>query len=451
MDNKKIAAVVLAAGKGTRMHSSRPKVLQQLLGEPLLWYVHEAVSRVCGQVFVVTGHCAEEVERTELRPMPQFVRQSEQLGTGHALQTAWPSIGGYEWCLVVNGDTPLITPEDLRTLIDKGLSADLAFLTMRLPEPGGYGRIVRNRKGDIERIVESKDFDPANHGAPTGEVNAGHYLLNVNKVGGLLSLLDNCNRQKELYITQLVDLAIARGLIVEGIEGKGPNLLGVNSPNELVQAEETLRQNIVSAWSAKGALIRNPGAVRIGPRAVLEPGSEVTGPCEIYGHSRVESGARIESHTWVMATILQGGTQVRSFSHLDGAHVGPNCVVGPYARLRPGTILKEDARIGNFVEVKKCVIGQGSKANHLTYLGDSEIGENVNIGAGTVTCNYDGKLKHKTVIGDEAFIGSNTALVAPVSIGGRSIIGAGSTITKDVGEDILAVARSKQKQYPRRG
>jgi bifunctional UDP-N-acetylglucosamine pyrophosphorylase / glucosamine-1-phosphate N-acetyltransferase len=451
MDEKKIAAVVLAAGKGTRMHSPRPKVLQQLLGEPLLWYVHEAVSRVCRQVLVVTGHCAEEVERTALAPKPLFVRQCEQLGTGHALQTAWPSLDGYEWCLVVNGDTPLITSGDLQVLIDDGAKADLAFLTMRLQNPGGYGRVVRNRKGEIERIVEAKDFDPMIHGAPTGEVNAGHYLLNVKTVGELLGSLTNCNRQKEYYITQLVDLAIAGGLKVEGIEGKGQNLLGVNSPSELVHAEESLRQDIVASWSEKGALVRNPGAVRIGPRVVLEPGCEVTGPCEVYGESRIGPGARVESHTWIMATILQSGSHVRPFSHLERANVGPQCVVGPYARLRPGTILKEDARIGNFVEVKNSVVGQGSKANHLTYLGDSEIGENTNIGAGTITCNYDGKRKHKTVIGDEAFIGSNTALVAPVSVGSRSIIGAGSTITKDVGDDILAVARGKQKQYPRRG
>jgi bifunctional UDP-N-acetylglucosamine pyrophosphorylase / glucosamine-1-phosphate N-acetyltransferase len=427
-------------------------VMQELLGEPLLWYVHEAVRKVSQETIVITGYKAEEVEGFALVGHPQYVRQPKQFGTGHALQIAWPHLGSAQWCLVVNGDTPMITAIELERLISLGSDMDLAFLTMDLEEPSGYGRIVRSGNGRLERIVEAKDFDPAIHGVATGEVNAGHYLLNRKTVEPLLSRLDNKNKQGEFYITQLIDLAIEQGLRVGGIKGHGSaNLLGVNSPRELVCAEEDLRQQIVSSWIERGVIIRNAGSVRIGPRVELEPGCEITGPCEIYGQARVETGVRIDSHCWIMATNLHPGSHIRSFSHLELAEVGTGCVVGPYARLRPGTLLMDDARVGNFVEVKKSVLGRGSKANHLTYLGDSEIGEGVNIGAGTITCNYDGKRKHKTVIGDGSFIGSNTALVAPVTIGKRSIVGAGSTITKDVGEDLLAVARSKQKQYPRKG
>jgi bifunctional UDP-N-acetylglucosamine pyrophosphorylase / glucosamine-1-phosphate N-acetyltransferase len=452
MNNSLVTGVVLAAGKGTRMHSPRPKVMQELLGEPLLWYVHDAVSRVCGETLVITGHNAGEVEGFPLQGNPRYIRQTEQLGTGHALQTAWPHLGPAEWCLVVNGDTPMITPAELEQLISHASDTDLAFLTMELDDPAGYGRIVRGTGGLLERIVEAKDYDPAAHGPATGEVNAGHYLLRVQTIDPLLSLLDNRNRQGEFYITQLIDLAIENGLRVKGVKGVGSaNLLGVNSPRELVGAEESLRARIVSLWTERGVIIRNPDAVRIGPRVLLEPGCEITGPCEIYGPSWVGTGVRVESHSWIRSSTLHPGGRIRSFSHLEEAEVGMGCVVGPYARLRPGARLLDDSRVGNFVEVKKSVLGRGSKASHLAYLGDTEIGEGVNIGAGTITCNYDGKRKHKTVIGDGTFVGSNTALVAPVSIGKESIIGAGSTITRDVGDNILAVARSKQKQYPRKG
>jgi bifunctional UDP-N-acetylglucosamine pyrophosphorylase / glucosamine-1-phosphate N-acetyltransferase len=452
METKRIAGIILAAGKGTRMHSHRPKVMQELLGVPMIWYVHAAVSKVVGETLVVTGHGAPEVEGVVLDGSPHYVRQTAQLGTGHALQSVWPHIGSAQWCLVVNGDTPLITSGDLNRLLVLAQKADLAFLTMELDNPSGYGRVVRNRDGSVERIVEDKDFDPHTHGFPTGEVNAGHYLLNVDRIGPLLCRLDNLNRQKEYYITQLIDLAIGQGLRVEAVKGdSSSHLLGVNNPRELVHTEEVLRRQIVSSWIEQGVLIRNPGAVRIGPQVILEPGSEITGPCEIYGASRISAGTTIDSHCWIMATILQPGAHIRSFSHVEKAEVGTGCIVGPFARLRPGAIMKDDARVGNFVEVKSSILGKGSKAGHLTYLGDSEIGEGVNIGAGTITCNYDGARKHKTVIGDESFIGSNTALVAPVSVGKRSVVGAGSTITKDVGEDILVVARSKQKQYPKKG
>jgi bifunctional UDP-N-acetylglucosamine pyrophosphorylase/glucosamine-1-phosphate N-acetyltransferase len=233
------------------------------------------------------------------------------------------------------------------------------------------------------------------------------------------------------------------------VPGHG-HLFGINTPGELISNEQYLQRAIVQSWTDKGVVIRNPDAVRIGPRVQLEPGSELTGPCELYAETIIEQGVTIESHTWIRQSRIGRGSTVRCFSHVEEALVHEQCIIGPYARLRPGAEVLDRARVGNFVEMKKSLLGKGSKANHLTYLGDAEIGENVNIGAGTITCNYDGKRKHKTTIRDRAFIGSNTALVAPVTIGEGVLVGAGSTITKDVEEAMVAVARGKLKVYPRK-
>ncbi len=452
-----LSALVLAAGKGTRMHSDRPKVLHTLLGEPMLWYVLEAVRTLAGQgAYTVIGHGADLVRKQF--PDERFILQKEQLGTGHAVLSAWPEIlaSKARWCLVVNGDTPLVEEQMLERFCAAMMhdEVDLAFVTTTLEDPGSYGRVVRDGSGLVSGIVEAKDFDPKRHGEPTGEINAGIYLLRVASMGPLLSKISAENKQGEYYLTDLVDLAVRDGLRVgtlnAGDVADPLSCMGVNSPLELADSEDALRRRTVQALLRDGVTIHLPDTVSIGPRAVVEPGAEIFGPCEMYGAVHVCRGAVLESHTWIKNSRIGPGSVVRSFSHLEGATVGEGCVVGPYARLRPDAVLEAGARIGNFVEMKKARLGKNAKAGHLTYLGDADIGEDVNIGAGTITCNYDGKRKHRTEIGPRAFIGSNTALVAPVRIGADALVGAGSVITKDVPEASLAVARGRQQCFARR-
>lgn len=453
MTRSRIVALVLAAGKGTRMHSDRPKVLHELLGEPMLAFVYEALDPLCpGAVLTVTGFGADQVEKAFPERAKDFVLQAEQLGTGHALQTAWERVvaSGKEFCLVVNGDTPLLHPAALERFLDQSQGADLAFATITPEHPGSFGRVVRDNGGEVSAIVEAKDLDPAVHGDPR-EVNAGIYVLRLAAVGPLLEKLTNANKSGEYYITDLIALAKAAGLSVRGVEcGADTNLMGVNSPLELAEAEEHLRARIARMWLARGVMIHRPGQAVIGPRVHLAPGSCLHGPCELYGATRLARGAIVESHCVLLDAEIAENARVRPFSHLEQAQVGPSCVVGPYARLRPGAVLLEKAKVGNFVEVKKSVLGRGAKASHLTYLGDSEIGPDVNVGAGTITCNYDGVSKFKTIIKAGAFIGSNTALVAPVTVGENALVGAGSVITKDVPDGELAVARGRQVNLARK-
>lgn len=448
--NTSIGAVVLAAGKGTRMHSGKPKVLQELLGEPMLRYVYVALDPLFGEgIWTVIGHGADQVEAAFAGEERHFVMQEQQLGTGHALQMAWPEIekAGVSRVLVVNGDTPLLPQPRLMQFMKEVVAADadIGFMTLSLPDPGAFGRVVRHN-GDVAAIVEAKDYDESLYGPEPNEINAGIYLLKVETIAPMLKRLKNTNKSGEYYVTDLVGFAVEEQRKVVGVNcGQDPHLLGINNPAELVRSESLLRTNIVLEWLEQGVMLHAPETVRIGPRARLEPGATVTGPAEIYGKSVIHTGAVIESHTVLYDATVEEQARVRSFSHLEKAHVGPECIVGPYARLRPGAELEQGARVGNFVEMKKSVLGKGSKANHFTYLGDSEVGRDVNIGAGTITCNYDGKNKYKTVIEDGAFIGSNSSLVAPVIIGKQALVGAGSVITKDVPGEHLAVARGKQR------
>ncbi len=449
-------ALVLAAGKGTRMRSERPKVLSTLLGEPMLWYVLQAVGSLCGdKVWTVVGHGADEVSRAFPGDAARFLTQEPQLGTGHALQTAWPALraAGLAWCLVANGDTPLADARRLGDFAKQAADcgADLAFLSLTLEDTGSFGRVVRDSAGGVEAIVEAKDWLAAGNPAGPGEINAGIYWLRLDAVEPLLAKLSADNAGGEFYITDLVGLARAAGLQVEAVNaGSDPHLLGINSPAELARAEGLLRERRVGELLDAGVTVHLPGLVSVGPRAEVEPGAELFGPCEVLGESRVAAAAVVQSHCVLRDAVLDPGATVRNFSHLEACHVGPQCIVGPYARLRPGAELEEGARVGNFVEMKKAVLRRGAKANHLTYLGDAEVGEGANIGAGTITCNYDGTHKHRTVIGPGAFIGSNTALVAPVTVGEKALVGAGSVITKDVEPGHLALTRAPQKQLPRR-
>lgn len=448
MSEMKTTALVLAAGKGTRMHSKRAKVLQTILNEPMLFYVYEALKPVVQEdILTVIGHDADGVRAAFPDMVDRFVVQEEQLGTGHALQVAWDEVEktGATHCLVINGDTPLVTVEAVHKMLAAQGCCDLAFMTITPRDAGAFGRVVRDPERRVTAIVEAKDYDLNMHGPVTGEVNAGIYLFKLDTIGPLLSRLKNENKSGEYYITDLVELAFAEGLSVDGVQaGDDLSLMGINSPRELINAENALQQQIVDGLIDTGVLIHNPATVIIGPQVEIEPGAELFGHCEIYGKSSVAAGARMGSYNYITDSTFGAGCDVRQFNHIEGAQVGEGCWVGPYARLRPGAVLEKDARAGNFVEIKKARLGEGAKANHLTYLGDAEVGAGSNIGAGTITCNYDGKNKFTTTIGEGAFIGSNTALVAPVTVGKDALVGAGSTITKDIPDGQTGIARGKQ-------
>jgi bifunctional UDP-N-acetylglucosamine pyrophosphorylase/glucosamine-1-phosphate N-acetyltransferase len=425
-----------------------------MLGEPMLRYVYDALTPAYGDdVLTVVGHGSDLVAAAFPERAARFVLQEQQLGTGHALQVAWDAVAatGAEYCMVVNGDTPLISAQGIERLAEQAGCCDLAFMTITPRDPAGFGRVVRDEDRRIAAIVEAKDYDMAVYGPQTGEVNAGIYLIKLSTIEPLLGELGNENKSGEYYITDLVGLAVARSMSVESVQcGDDVSLMGINSPRELVRAESTLRRKIVEEHLDRGVLIHNPDTVIVGPRVRLDPGAEIFGHCEIYGESFVASGARLGSYTHITDSTFAPGCLVREFCHIEGAEVGPEAVVGPYARLRPRAVLMSGAKVGNFVEMKKAVLGEGAKASHLTYLGDAQVGAGANIGAGTITCNYDGKNKFVTTIGEGAFIGSNTALVAPVTVGRDALVGAGSTITKDVPEGGAAIARGKQVNITRR-
>ncbi len=452
-----LGAIILAAGKGTRMKTTKPKVLHELLQLPMLWYVHQAVTAVLDaqRIWTVVGYAHREVQQACAGYGGHFIHQQEQLGTGHAVQVAWPAVeqAGCEWCLVLNGDAPLIRPESLLHLVNtcREKQAVLGFASLELDEPSGYGRVIRQADGSVTAVVEEKDLTAHDSCHELNEVNAGVYCLHVPTLGRHLHRLSQDNAQGEYYITELVDLCVRAGdRVVAASAGRDSSFLGVNNPRELVAREALLQLDINAQMLNNGVILRNADQIRISPLAQVQPGVDITGPAEIYGACSIQAGAQIGSHVCIKNARIGPGASVREFSHLEEAEVDDGCQVGPFARLRPGTHLKPGARVGNFVEVKKSVLAEGCKANHLSYIGDAEVGQGANIGAGTITCNYDGYTKHKTVIGRGAFIGSNTALVAPVSIGENSIVGAGSAVSKDVPDNSLALTRAKQKNLPRR-
>ncbi len=444
-----LAGVVLAAGKGTRFKSKKPKVLHLILDKPMAWYVCKALEEAVDKLFMVVGYNKDLVCKEFENIVDVFVSQDKQLGTGHAVMCAIPDLlkSKINYCVVANGDMPLVTDKVFKDFVDFCLiqKVDVGIVTTNLDNPVGYGRVFRDESGAVKKIIEEKDIKEKVI-KDIKEINAGIYFLNIERVKDLFKKLSNENAQKEYYLTDLVEVAYQERLkVLAMLVDDETCVLGANNPKELIFCERLLQKRINDKFLDKGVILRNPELVRIGSEVEIEPGVELLGPLEIYGDSKIKEATMIESNVFIKDCEIGKECIIRAFSYLEGAIISDFCTIGPFSRLRPGTLLDENVRIGNFVEVKKSHLEKGVKANHLAYLGDATIGEGTNIGAGTITCNYDGEKKHPTFIGKGAFIGSNTSLVAPVKIGDYSVVGAGSTITKDVPEKMLAVARAKQK------
>ncbi len=439
--------VVLAAGQGKRMHSALPKVLHPLAGRPLLAHVLETAQTLQPErIVVVHGHGGDAVQAAFAAAPFHWIEQSERLGTGHAVLQALPQISGDADVLVLYGDVPLVRSETLRELV-RSARGGLAILTAEAPDPSGYGRIVRDARGRVARIVEQKDASPEE--LRLREVNAGFLCAPARRLRAWLERVGNRNAQGEYYLTEVVALAVAEGLEVAAV--KTPDWLevaGVNSKRELALLERALQRRAAERLLESGVTLADPE--RIDVRGSLECGRDVAIDvnCVFEGSVRLGERVRIGPNCVLRNVTLEADTEVHAFSLLEDAQVGARCRIGPYARLRPGASLAEEVHIGNFVEVKASRLGAGSKANHLAYIGDTQVGSRVNIGAGTITCNYDGVSKHRTVIEDDCFIGSDSTLVAPVTIGRGSYIGAGSTISKDTPAGQLTVARAKQVSLP---
>ncbi|MGE5097162.1 MAG: bifunctional UDP-N-acetylglucosamine diphosphorylase/glucosamine-1-phosphate N-acetyltransferase GlmU [Betaproteobacteria bacterium] len=440
--------VVLAAGQGKRMHSDLPKVLHPLGGRPLLAHVLEAArslepTRLC----VVIGHGGERVREALAAPDVAWATQEEQLGTGHAVMQALPQLAAGGTVLVLYGDVPLIAPQTLRALVDAATGGALALLTQQLENPRGYGRIVRDGAGRVARIVEEKD---ATHDERhIREVNTGILAVARSRLDPWLARLRNDNAQGEYYLTDVVAVAVSEGVEVAVRHPAADHeCLGVNSKTELAFLERRYQESRAAALLAAGVTLADPA--RIDVRGTLKCGRDVfiDVGCVFEGQVEIQHGASIGPYCVLRDAHIGAGTEVKAYTHMEDARIGANARIGPYARIRPGTKLADDVHIGNFVEVKASEFGRGSKANHLAYVGDSSVGSAVNIGAGTITCNYDGANKHRTVIEDDVHIGSDVQLVAPVTVGRGATIGAGTTIFKDVPPGGLTLNPKKQEARP---
>ena len=439
--------VILAAGRGTRMKSDLPKVLHPLAGVPLAGHVvNTAKTLKPKKIHLVYGYGGDAVPRALADETLTFILQAEQLGTGHAVRQAAPQLSPGGVTLVLYGDVPLTRRETLEELLAIAQTGALALLTMELADPTGYGRIVR-QSGRVARIVEQKDAGAEE--LSIREINTGILALPTDRLRAWLDRLTNDNAQREYYLTDIVALAVAESVpVITCHPGHSWEILGVNSRAQLAELERTHQRNQAEALMDAGVTLLDPA--RFDLRGELACGHDVVIDvnCVFMGHVELGDGVKVGANCVLRDVSVAAGAEILPFCHLDGARIGANARVGPYSRLRPGAVLEADSHVGNFVEIKNARLGIGAKANHLSYVGDASVGARVNIGAGTITCNYDGANKHRTVIGDNAFIGSNTALVAPVEIGANATIGAGSVITKDAPDGELTLARAKQLTIP---
>lgn len=450
-----LEVIILAAGQGTRMKSLIPKVLHTLAGKPLLAHVLDTAKALSAdKVHVVYGHGGDKVRNTLSDAgsgsgssyEANWVEQAEQLGTGHAVEQAMAGVSDEATVLVLYGDVPLVKAETLDGLISAAKDGALAILTVMLENPKGYGRIIRNEHGSVQCIVEEKDASEAQKSIQEG--NSGMLATSASKLHAWLRKLESNNAQGEFYLTDIIALAVAEGVNVEAIvTDNSDEVLGVNNRSQLAHLERVYQQTKTESLMEQGVTFNDPA--RFDLRGELDVGQDIYIDNNVIIEGKVKLGDRvvIGANCILRDVVVEDDTVISPMSIIEQAQIGRGCDIGPFARIRPGTKLSENSKIGNFVEIKNSDIGYGSKVNHLSYIGDTTMGENVNIGAGTITCNYDGANKHRTIIEDDCFIGSDSQLVAPVKVSKGATIGAGSTITSDVPADDLTLSRSKQRTY----
>jgi len=445
----RVAVAIMAAGRGTRLKSALPKVLHEVGGKPLLEHVIRAATRVAaiGDVYAIIGHEAERVREALQHTGVNFVLQAEQRGTGHALMVARDALAGYDDVIVLSGDAPMISAETVKHLLDfhRDQRAAMTLLSADLDNPTGYGRVLRKnaKSAEVKAVVEEKSATASQK--KLREINSGFYVFDVKTLYGNIGRLSTANAHGEYYLTDMAEvLRKAHGKVVVWKTPTPAEVLGGNTRAELADIDQKMRMEKCRQLMAVGVTVFYPATcvfdadVEVGADTVIEP------YVQLLGKTKVGSGCRIRSYCVIRNTEIGDEVSVLPGCIMDDSTVSNNATIGPYSRLRPGSEIGEGAHLGNFVETKQIKLGKGSKANHLTYLGDAEIGAGVNVGAGTITCNYDGVHKHKTIIGDSVFVGSDSTLVAPVKLGNGSYIGAGSCITDDVPDDALAIGRARQ-------
>ncbi len=435
--------VILAAGQGTRMRSALPKVLHPVGGKAMLAHVIDTARQLQPQsIQVVIGHAAEQVREQLAAPDLNFVLQAEQLGTGHAVAQALPGLQA-ERVLILYGDVPLIEPQTLQRLLAQTNAEQLALLTVNLSDPTGYGRIVRDTYGEVQAIVEHKDATPAQRTICEG--NTGILAVPSSHLANWLGQLSNHNAQGEYYLTDVIAMAVADGLRIATEQPQDElEVQGANDRVRLAMLERHFQTRSARQLMLQGVTLRDPARFDIRGEVIASRDVQIDVNVILEGKVIVEEGVSIGPNCVIKDSVLRRGAIIKANSHLDGADVGEGADCGPFARLRPGSVLGAKAHIGNFVEMKNSHLGEAAKAGHLAYLGDAQIGARSNIGAGTITCNYDGANKHRTVMGEDVFIGSNSSLVAPLTLGDGATTAAGSTITQDVPANTLALGRAHQ-------
>ena len=441
----KVNFVILAAGKGTRMRSAIPKVLHKVSGRSMLGHVVAAVESLGkARKIIVTGHGAEQVEQQFKSPTTIFTQQKEQLGTGHAVQMAIPALCSDAVVIVLYGDVPLIRPSTIEKILDVVTDTTMGLLTINLENPQGYGRIVRNGQQEITEIIEQKDASVEQ--LKITEVNTGVLALRSTQLREWLPQITNNNAQGEYYLTDLVAIARAEGVEVISVNPESATEVeGVNNRIQLSQLERAHQRQLAEVLMESGTSLADPA--RFDQRGELNAGTDnfIDINCVFEGSVSIGNNVSIGANCHIINSTIGDDVAILPNTIIESSVVGDRAVIGPFARLRPGTELGSDTKVGNFVETKKAVVGKGSKINHLSYVGDAQLGENVNIGAGTITCNYDGVSKHKTDLGDGVFVGSNSTLVAPIKVDKGGFVAAGSTVTSEVPSDSLAVGRAKQR------
>lgn len=437
----KLEVVILAAGQGTRMRSTLPKVLHPLAKRPLLAHVLDSARALMPvRIHVVIGHGSDKVREALDDTNIVWVMQEEQLGTGHAVLQAMPGVDADSTVLILYGDVPLLRADTLQDLVDNAP----ALLTAELDDPDGYGRVLRDSGDQLLGVVEHKDATEEQRAV--NEINTGVLAYPAKLLADYLPRVGNANSQGEYYLPDVLSMAVREGRCVAALRANEPSeVMGINDRVQLAEAETVYRRRAAQELMIGGVSLADPARIDVRGKLHCERDVFIDVNCVFEGQVTLGEGVRIGANCVLRDCSIAAGTEVHPMSHIDQSELGRDCSVGPYARLRPGTVLADGARIGNFVETKKAIIGQGSKVNHLSYIGDAELGAGVNIGAGTITCNYDGVNKHKTTLGDGVFVGSNSTLVAPLEIGTGGFVGAGSTVTRDVPDSALGVARAKQR------